>query len=202
MKKILLASTLVLLSAPSFAAKDSSGFRVGGGFGTDFGNYQLREEGRRGLSIEADPTFVLEAGYDFNDIFAINVKGSATGNKIYGKHRRTQRELYNLGTTYDLVVEAEAGYTFELDRSTSIKPYVALGAVGYDKKTTEFYEFEDDKDKNAIKARGALGVRMTLGNGVYVDGRVQATDFSPKSGDFKPKDHLLTQGLITVGYKF
>ncbi|GAM68979.1 hypothetical protein JCM19236_2976 [Vibrio sp. JCM 19236] len=99
-------------------------------------------------------------------------------------------------------MEAEAGYTFELDRTTSIKPYLALGAVGYDKDTTELFQLADGKDKNAIKARGALGVRMTLGNGVYVDGRIQATDFSPKGGDFKPKDDLLTQGLITVGYKF
>ncbi|GAB7220707.1 porin family protein [Vibrio comitans] len=201
MKKILLASTLVLLSAPSFAANDSSGFRVGGGFGTDFGNHQLRES-RRGPSVEADPTVVLEAGYDFNDIFAINVKGSATGNKIYGNSRRDRGKSYNLGTTYDLAVEAEAGYTFKLDRSTSIKPYLAVGAVGYDKDTTEYFQFEDDKDKNGIKARGALGVRMTLGNGVYVDGRVQATDFSPKGGDFNAKDDLLTQGLLTVGYKF
>ncbi|GEM78593.1 porin family protein [Vibrio superstes] len=201
MKKILLASTLVLLSAPSFAANDSSGFRVGGGFGTDFGNHQPRKSSGR-HSVEADPTVVLEAGYDFNDIFAINVKGSATGNKIYGNSRRSRGKSYNLGTTYDLAVEAEAGYTFKLDRSTSIKPYLAVGAVGYDKDTTEYFQLEDGNDKNAIKARGALGVRMTLDNGIYVDGRVQATDFSPKSGDFDAKYDLLTQGLVTVGYKF
>ncbi|GEM78599.1 porin family protein [Vibrio superstes] len=193
MKKLILASTLALMSASSFAADDQSGFRVGGGFGTDVGSYKQRNssEGK----IETDPTVVLEAGYDFNSIFAINVKGSGTGTKATNRRGRNGQNLY---TTYDLAVEAEAGYTFVTDGGTSIKPYVALGAVAYDKDTSAWLS----DSKNAVQARGALGARMTFDNGVYVDGRLQATDFSEKGKTFNAKDDLLTQGMVTVGYKF
>ncbi|GAM59796.1 hypothetical protein JCM19231_2063 [Vibrio ishigakensis] len=196
MKKLILASTLALMSASSFAADDHSGFRVGGGFGTDIGKYQLRSVDDSGKKVEADPSVVLEAGYDFNDIFAINVKGSGTGFKAYENNKSTKGQ--NKGTAYDLAVEAEVGYTFVTAGDAAIKPYVALGAVGFDKKTSE----NQLEDKNAVRARGAAGVRMTLDNGVYFDGRIQATDLTPKGDKFNGKDHLLTQGLVTVGYKF
>ncbi|GAM78189.1 hypothetical protein JCM19241_4894 [Vibrio ishigakensis] len=195
MKKLILASTLALMSASSFAADDHSGFRVGGGFGTDIGKYQLRDN-IGGEKQEADPSVVLEAGYDFNSIFAVNVKGSATGFKSYENKKDKGAKL---GTTYDLAVEAEAGYTFVTAGDASIKPYVALGAVSFDKDTSAMMLGED---KGAVRARGAAGVRMTLDNGVYFDGRIQATDVTAKGDKFNGKDDLLTQGLVTVGYKF
>ncbi|GEA49425.1 hypothetical protein VIN01S_02290 [Vibrio inusitatus NBRC 102082] len=195
MKKLILASTLALMSASSFAADDHSGFRVGGGFGTDIGKYQLRDDALGG-KIEADPSVVLEAGYDFNGIFAINVKGSATGLKSY---ENKKDKGAGLGTAYDLAVEAEAGYTFVTPGDASIKPYIALGAVGFDKDTSASML---DGDKGSVRARGAAGVRMTLDNGVYFDGRIQATDVTAKGDKFNGKDDLLTQGMVTVGYKF
>ncbi|GAM68978.1 hypothetical protein JCM19236_2975 [Vibrio sp. JCM 19236] len=39
MKKLILASALAVMSASSFASiEDQSGFRIGGGFGTDVAN--------------------------------------------------------------------------------------------------------------------------------------------------------------------
>lgn len=49
MKKLILASALAVMSASSFASiEDQSGFRIGGGFGTDVGKYQLNGLGDSG----------------------------------------------------------------------------------------------------------------------------------------------------------
>ncbi|MBM7036665.1 porin family protein [Vibrio ulleungensis] len=194
MKKFILASTLAIISASTFAAGDNSGLRVGGGFGADIGSNTLSRS--TGGDLELDPALALEAGYEFNGIFGINVKGSGTGLSA----NQSKSKSTNLGTMYDLSVEAEAGYTFNLDNGVSIKPYAAVGGVGFDKDTSKLLGF-NGKNEVAFKGRGAAGVRMTLDNGLYVDGRIQATDFSVK-GDTVTKDDLLTQGLITVGYKF
>ncbi|MEX0334980.1 porin family protein [Vibrio tubiashii] len=194
MKKLILASTLAVISASSFAASDHSGFRVGAGLGTDIGKYQLRDLGESG-KVEADPSVVLEAGYDFNEIFAVNVRGAGTGFKDYQNSRSGNKA----GTAYELAIEAEAGYTFDLDAGMSVKPYAALGAVRYDKDTNKTF-FKEEK---AVKGRGALGVRMVMDNGVYVDGRIQATDSTDTHTKFKGNgSDMLTQGLLTVGYKF
>ncbi|WP_047043282.1 porin family protein [Vibrio mexicanus] len=195
MKKLILASTLAIISASSFAADDHSGFRVGAGLGTDIGKYQLKNLGDSG-KLSADPSVTIEAGYDFNEIFAVNVKGSSMGFTDYGKSRKGKSE----GTAYELAVEAEAGYTFDIDGRVAIKPYVAVGAVGFDKDTSNVF-FEEDK--SAVRGRGALGARMTLDSGVYIDGRIQATDYTTKGEKFSGKgDEMLTQGMISVGYKF
>ncbi|MDN2480851.1 porin family protein [Vibrio agarivorans] len=200
MKKLILAATIAVMSASSFAADDHSGFRVGGGFGTDIGKYKLRNMGtddNGAFKVEADPSFVLEAGYDINSIFAVNVKGSATGFKDY----QNSRSGKNNGTVYDVAIEGEAGYTFDFDRGISIKPYAAFGGVMLDRNTSKLLGYTK-KNENAFKARGAAGVRMTLDSGLYVDGRIQATDYTPKGQSFNRTNDLVTQGLMTVGYKF
>ncbi|AIW16698.1 porin family protein [Vibrio tubiashii] len=190
MKKLILASTLAVISASSFAASDHAGFRVGGGLGTDVGKYQLKQG-----KVEADPSVVIDAGYDFNEIFALNVRGAATGFKDYHNSKGGNKA----GTAYELAVEAEAGYTFDLNSGASIKPYAAFGAVRYDSKASKVF-FNEEK---VVKGRGALGARMVLDNGVYIDGRIQATDSTDKDIKFKGKgSDMLTQGLVTVGYKF
>jgi hypothetical protein len=196
MKKLILASTLAIMSASTFAAGDNSGLRVGAGFGADMGNNTLGT--LQGGALEVDPTLALEAGYEFNGIFGVNVKGSGTG-----LSENVSRKGSNIDTMYDLSIEAEAGYTFNLDNGVSIKPYAAVGGVGFDKETSKDLGFTG-KNEVAFKGRGAAGVRMTLDNGLYVDGRIQATDMSSKSTAAKSvtKDDILTQGLITVGYKF
>lgn len=194
MKKLILASTLAVISASTFAASDHAGFRVGGGLGTDVGKYQLRDLGTNG-KIEADPSVVIDAGYDFNEIFSLNLRGAATGFKDYHNSKGGNKA----GTAYELAVEAEAGYTFDLNSGASIKPYAALGAVRYDSKASNVF-FDEEK---VVKGRGALGARMVLDNGIYIDGRIQATDSTDKATKFKGKgSDMLTQGLVTVGYKF
>ncbi|GEA60504.1 porin family protein [Vibrio comitans] len=189
MKKLFLASTLAIVSASSFAsADDQSGFRIGGGFGTDVGKYQLSEG-----NVSSDPVFILEAGYDFNEIFALNVKGNMTSYTDYGDNPKNYRP------TWDLTVEGEAGYTFTMDNGVSIKPYAALGAVAFDSTTSSDLL---ESGRNAVRTRGALGARMTLDSGLYFDGRIQATDISVKGAKFEGKDDLLTQAMLTVGYKF
>lgn len=193
MKKLILASALAVMSASSFASiEDQSGFRIGGGFGTDVGKYQLNGLGDSG-KVMADPVFILEAGYDFNEIFALNVKGNMTSYTDYGENPKNYRP------TWDLTVEGEAGYTFDLDNGVLIKPYAALGAVAFDSTTSSDLL---ESGTNAIRARGALGARMTLDSGLYFDGRIQATDLTPKGMKFNSKDDLLTQAMLTVGYKF
>ncbi|CAM4393364.1 porin family protein [Vibrio agarivorans] len=193
MKKLILASTLALMSASSFAADDHSGFRVGGGFGSDMGKYKLQD---KETGFDADASVVLEAGYDFNEIFAVNVKGAATGFKVNGQGKEKPT---NLGTAYELAVEGEAGYTFNTERGISIKPYGAVGGVYYNKDANLL--FTGNSEKGEVRGRGAVGVRLTVDNGLYVDGRVQATDVSA-SGKVERKNDLLTQGVVTVGYKF
>ncbi|WP_119011038.1 outer membrane beta-barrel protein [Vibrio superstes] len=193
MKKLLLASTLAIMSASSFASTDDhSGFRIGGGFGSDVGKYQIHGLGES-RSVSADPVFILEAGYDFNEIFALNVKGNVTTYTDYGDNPKNYRP------TWDLTVEGEAGYTFVTDKGFSIKPYAALGAVAFDSTTSSGL---GESGTHAIRTRGALGARMTLDSGLYFDGRLQATDLTPKPEKFNSKDHLLTQAMLTVGYKF
>ncbi|GAM68976.1 hypothetical protein JCM19236_2973 [Vibrio sp. JCM 19236] len=43
---------------------------------------------------------------------------------------------------------------------------------------------------------------MTLDSGLYFDGRFQTTDITPKGKKFNGKDNMLTQAMLTVGYKF
>ncbi|CAM4393422.1 porin family protein [Vibrio agarivorans] len=202
MKKLILASTLALMSASSFAADDHTGFRVGGGLGSSVAKFDVPGaelvNDKADREVEADPSLVIEAGYDFNKIFAVNVKGAGSGFKTYEKG---SNKGLKSGTAYEISLEGEAGYTFVTDGGAAIKPYAAIGGVYYDKDSSKVFGLTD-KDKGAVKARGAVGVRMTLDNGVYFDGRVQATDFSQKGKSFKAKDDLMTQGLLTVGYKF
>ncbi|GAB7220705.1 porin family protein [Vibrio comitans] len=193
MKKLILASTLAIMSASSFASvDDQSGFRIGGGFGTDVGKYHLSGLGESG-KVMSDPVFILEAGYDFNEIFALNVKGNMTSYTDYGDNPKNYRP------TWDLTVEGEAGYTFTMENGVSIKPYAALGAVAFDSTTSSDLL---ESGTNAVRTRGALGARMTLNSGLYFDGRIQATDMSVKGAKFEDKDDLLTQAMLTVGYKF
>ncbi|WP_047043287.1 porin family protein [Vibrio mexicanus] len=191
MKKLILASTLAIISASSFAADDHSGFRVGGGFGTDIGKYQLKNID--GHKLSADPSVTIEAGYDFNKIFALNAKGSSMGFTDYAKSSKGK------STVYELAIEAEAGYNFDIGGRLSIKPYITAGVVTFDKDTSNLF-FDEN---NALRARSALGARMTMANGVYVDGRIQGTDYTDKNTEFTGKPgQMLTQGMVTVGYKF
>ncbi|PMJ98914.1 outer membrane beta-barrel protein, partial [Vibrio sp. 10N.261.55.A7] len=151
MKKVILATTLALMTASSFAASDTSGFRVGGGFGSDIGNSSVSEK------YGTETTLAVEGGYDFNSIFAVNVKAGGTNYTHYKNQKDKKGE--NIGTMYELAVEAEAGYTFVTDSGLSLKPYVALGVVGYDKKSSEALALSKDSKGVYAAGRGAAGVR-------------------------------------------
>ncbi|GEA60505.1 outer membrane beta-barrel protein [Vibrio comitans] len=187
MKKCILASALILASSTVVSA-DYLGLRVGGGLGT--GNYLLQDTGTPETSISTDPSVVLEVGYDFNDIFAFNVKGAGANLK--------SNPTQDKGTIYELALEAEVGYTFLFDDDTLIKPYVAAGVVTFDKETSKML----GENSYAETARGAIGVRTILDSGIYFDGRIQSTDFTEKGKSLSSKLDLLTEGRITVGYRF
>ncbi|GEA49433.1 hypothetical protein VIN01S_02370 [Vibrio inusitatus NBRC 102082] len=194
MKKCILASALILASSTVFSA-NYLGLRIGGGLGT--GNYLLQDTGYRiqdtgtpKTNISTDPSVVLEVGYDFNDIFAFNVKGAGANLK--------SNQTQDKGTIYELALEAEVGYTFLFDDDTLIKPYVAAGVVTFDKQTSKML----GENSYAETARGAIGVRTILDSGIYFDGRIQSTDFTEKGKSLSSKLDLLTEGRITVGYRF
>ncbi|GEM78591.1 outer membrane beta-barrel protein [Vibrio superstes] len=193
MKKYVLASALILASSTAISA-DYLGLRVGGGLGTGIGDYSLQDIDNSQMSISTDPSISLELGYDFNDIFAFNVKGAGTGFKSTSKSNSNQSK----GTIYELALEAELGYTFSFDGDTLVKPYVAVGVVTFDKDTSKML----GENNYAKTGRGAIGVRTILDNGVYFDGRIQSTDFTDKGKGLSAKLDLVTEGRITVGYRF
>lgn len=194
MRKYVLASVLLLASSTAVCA-EHLGLRVGGGLGTGIEDYSYQDNDNPQNSISTDPSITLELGYDFNDIFALNVKGAST----HFKSSSTNEENRGQGTIYEVAVEAEVGYTFVFDGDTLIKPYTAIGAVTFDKETSSKLLGENHY---AQTARGALGVRTTLDNGVYFDGRIQSTDFTAKGKSLSAKLDLVSEGRITVGYRF
>ncbi|GEM78600.1 outer membrane beta-barrel protein [Vibrio superstes] len=192
MKNRLFASMLLLISSSSIAGMDHSGLRVGAGLASDMGMFKLED---KVTGFDSDPSVIVDLGYDFNDIFAINVTGAATGFKW---DRGKQKPQY-IDTAYEVAVAGEVGYTKVTERGFTIKPYVALGGVYYNKQANLLFTGNDGGSD--VRGRGTIGLRVSIDNKLYLDGRVQATNVA-YDGKLSGKEDLLTQGLVTIGYKF
>ncbi|GAM59794.1 hypothetical protein JCM19231_2079 [Vibrio ishigakensis] len=171
---------------------DHSGLRVGAGLASDMGMFKIED---KITGYDSDPSVIVDLGYDFNDVFAINITGASTGFKW---DRGKQKPKY-IDTAYEVAVAGEVGYTKVTERGFTIKPYLALGGVYYNKQANLLFTGSDGGSD--VRARGTIGLRVAIDNTLYLDSRIQATNVA-YDGKLSGKEDLLTQGLVTVGYKF
>ncbi|WP_341848963.1 porin family protein [Vibrio parahaemolyticus] len=177
---ILLVTCLLSLAMSSVAnAQESfSGHRIGGGFSATSlsdGSYDY------GTGIK------LEYGYDINRIIGINVsyeKNSDTYNAYYSS---VELDGFTFKVTSDI------GYAFNFSK-WSLKPYGTAGIAKYSEEgviRSGSTSFDTEFDETNVVV--GVGVRATFDLGLYVDLR---SEYIPVT------DMELSQGSVTVGYKF
>ncbi len=179
MKKLVLATAIAAISTGAFANTDFSGHRVGIGasnlkFSDSEGSWAL------GTGVK------VEYGYDFNQIFGINVSYAWNQDDV-DLPIYTETSDYKART---FKVDTDIGYAFDLGQAW-IKPYGVLGLAFL---SDEINTPKDGKfSGNDSSIYLGAGVRGQLDMGLYADLRVDL----PMYGDLDA-DYL----SFTVGYKF
>ncbi|EGR3213791.1 porin family protein, partial [Vibrio parahaemolyticus] len=176
-------SIFLIFSAVSYSScaqsyEDFSGHRIGGGFSATIlsdGSYDY------GTGIK------LEYGYDINRIVGINVSYEKNSDTYGGYYSSVELD----GSTFKIT--SDIGYAFNFSK-WSLKPYGTVGIAKYSEEgvirsgtvgvNTEF----DETDPIV-----GVGLRATFDFGLYADLR---SEYIPVS------DMELTQGSLTIGYKF
>ncbi|NOH30639.1 porin family protein [Vibrio mediterranei] len=179
MRKLVLATAIAAISTGAFANTDFSGHRVGIGassleFSDSLGSWNL------GTGVK------VEYGYDFNQIFGINVSYAWNQDDVYVPFYDETLD-YKART---LKIDTDIGYAFDLGQGW-IKPYgvVGLAFLGDEINTSNYGKITGNDSSVYLGA----GVRGQLDMGLYADLRVDL----PMYGDLDA-DYL----SFTVGYKF
>lgn len=182
MKNTLLGSSLLLalFSAPSVAADDFSGSRVGGGLS------------KTGVTVEYDGIetwdgnygngFKLEYGYDFNQIIGFALSYETNNDTI--SYEEIEGESIKLGI--------DLGYAFPI-QDAFIKPYGKLGFISYAEEYVS-YGYRAEFDDSSVFA--GLGVRFQYSH-FYTDLGVDF--YTLEDGPF---DLYYVQSALMAGYKF
>ncbi|WP_234496684.1 outer membrane beta-barrel protein [Vibrio maritimus] len=201
MKQQLLAVALFtsITSGATFA-EDYSGFRLG------VGAVSGQELTFDGITTNSGNRAKIEAGYDFNRVFAIN--GSVTA--FSGAGYSESGDGTNAGSDIrgrDVRLEAEMGYAFNLAKGWDIKPYVAVGSAFINGTKRGFIggsASAPQTELNSFKGTyltTAAGVRLNTPVDVYVDLRVQKINMNDQQkANSVIKDN--SQAALAVGIKF
>ncbi|MFS1985310.1 porin family protein [Vibrio breoganii] len=165
----------VLADEAIHSTVEANGHRVGIGFSTT--HDVTYDDLKLGTGVK------LEYGYEFNDIFGINVSyaGFSDSESDYGLTLDVD------GST--LKLDTDIGYTFHFD-SFAIKPYGAIGIVRHSEEWKFLGQKEKYDDTNVFIG---IGARATIKNHYYTDIRFEgyATDYADYS-----------QFSMTFGYRF
>ncbi|MEH0742790.1 porin family protein [Vibrio cholerae] len=174
----LLALTSVLATGSVLA--DIQGHRIGVGFNNTKIEDALYDEDYKVSGLK------LEYGYEFNSIVGINLS--------YTKGKETFYEYFESDTS-TLKIDADIGYTFQLDNSLAIKPYAAIGLVKLKEKFNAFDYPIDSWSDNALFV--GLGTRATFAEHFYADLRLDYMNLDDDGDDI-----FVDQFSLTFGYKF
>ncbi|MFS1983419.1 porin family protein [Vibrio breoganii] len=182
MNKSIVLGCILFLSSPSLVyAKDFNGFRIGGGYTFSYlisvDDDDVVETGDYGDG------FKVEAGYDFNRIFGLNVsyqENSYDESNYFGDAKLS-------GST--IKIDADIGYAIDFG-GWWMKPYGAVGLAIYDEDyTVGQFKFQYDENAPLLGA----GIRFTGDSGAYFNIR---QDFVLLS------DATMGQTSLTIGYMF
>ncbi len=184
MKKIIFSCTLLCLPFSAITNADT-GHRVGLGFAT------TEVEDYAGNQIDWGMGFKLEYGYDFNRVIGINASYTNTSDDVYHNYGSLRYGAEVKSHTYK--IDTDIGYAFQLN-DFSIKPYGAIGlASNREKLTIHLDDRSTSQSYNDNSLYLGVGVRTTLGMGVYTDIRM----------DFPTFDDVYTdQFSFSMGYRF
>lgn len=174
----LLALTSLLASGSVLA--DIKGHRIGAGY-----NNTKIEDALYGDDYKVSG-LKLEYGYEFSPIVGLNVS--------YTKGKETFYEYFESDTS-TLKIDADIGYTFQLDNHITLKPYAAVGLARFNEKLNALsYPIHSWSD-NALFI--GFGTRATFAEHFYADLRLDYMNLDDDGYDI-----FVDQFSLTFGYKF
>ncbi|MGF1747856.1 outer membrane beta-barrel protein [Vibrio cionasavignyae] len=208
MKKLTIIAFTLGLTSGSVFANDTSGWRLGGGIGEFTSSMSLDNSDELLKDSDAKTSYVLEAGYEFNDIIGLKLalqSGEWHNNVAQKNGEYTGKNIQEFKT---LMITTDVGYTFELG-NFDIKPYGELGGFATNGSSNLERHYPDRTEtRNGIyQGHGivyGLGTRITYNNNFYTDLNVLKTSSSMarEYGEWDQGIEEPVQARMTIGWKF